>query len=356
MKYICLQNYTKKLTGNRSFIAMYNLLINKGESNMNIEYSLLENGFDFLICAINNMNCAREDEIDEDARKRLLKYAMLHLSSGIELIFKHRLLNENWTYIFADMNKANKQAFEGGDFKSVDSAGNVERLKNLCDIVISKDEENTLENLRKRPNKIEHFKIKESVESVEAIMCDSLSLVLNFIARYTDLNSISNQESELFEKIKEETLNLEEVVSAREKIIETSAKNDGVYDSLIVCPECLKKYFICDDGQNKCLFCCYSGNPEDVADAYITNVLGISAYSCVKDGGEYPLYECFECGENSMVFDYDKDEAFCFNCGHSIDLSDVEWCPDCGQPFTSYGEDGMTICNSCFNYRVSKDD
>lgn len=331
---------------------------------MEIEYSLLENGFDFLIYAINNINCAREDEIDEDARKRLIKYAILHLSSGIELVFKYRILKENWTYIFADMNKANKEAFENGDFKSVDSASNIERLRNLCDIFLLKNEEKILENLRKRRNKIEHFKIKESIESVEVIMCDSLSLILDFIAKYIDLNLLSDDERFLMEKIKEETLNLEEVVSAREKIIKASAKTDGIFERLIKCPECLKRFFLSEDGDNKCLFCYYSDSPENVADQYITNVLGISSYYCAKNGEEYPQYECFECQTDSMVFDYENDICFCFNCGFSSDTSNVKWCSDCNQPYSSALENdeediddsGFSLCSICLDNRISKDD
>lgn len=219
---------------------------------MNMDYSLLER-FDFLVYAINNLNLAREESIDENTRKRLIKYSMLHLASGIELVFKHRLLEENWTYIFSDMNKAKKQDFENGDFKSVDSASNVERLKNLCDISLTKAEEKTLETLRKRRNKIEHFKIKESIEAIEVIVCDSLSLILNFIAKYTNLKSISDEERELFEKIKKETVILGEVVAAREQIIEISAKNDGVFDELIICPECLKRFLLSDDSENQVL-------------------------------------------------------------------------------------------------------
>lgn len=324
---------------------------------MNIEYSLLENGFDFVVSSINNLKLAREESNDETIKKRLIKYAILHLSSGIELVFKHRLLKENWTYIFADMNKAKRHDLESGDFKSVDSVSNIERLKNLCDISLTKDEEKALETLRKRRNKIEHFKIKESVEAVEVIMCDSLSLILNFIAKHIDLKTISDEENELFETIKRETVVLEEVVAAREKMIETSAKNDGVFDQLITCPACLKRFLLSEDTDNNCLLCYYSDTPEKVADAYISNVLGVSAYSCMKDGEEYPLYECPECSEDALVLEYEKDNCFCFNCGFSSKLCHIYFCSECGQLMYSKDEDErISVCSSCLDYKISKDD
>lgn len=322
---------------------------------MEIKYSLLENGFDFLLNSINNINIAREESIEEIGRKRLIKYAILHLSSGIELVFKHRLLKENWTYIFADMNKSNKHAFENGDFKSVDSINSIDRLKNLCDVIFTRDEEKTLETLRKKRNKIEHFEIEDSVESAEAIMTESLSLILNFIARHTDIELLSFEEEELLEQIKRYTLKLEEVVSAREEVIKLSAKKDRAFEKLITCPECLKEHLI-SDCENGCLFCYYSDTPEDAAEAYISNVLGISHYSCAKDGGEYPLYECFECEENSMVYDQDNEIFICFNCGSSTDSSNVRSCSDCGRPFYSFEEDEISVCRSCMDYRFSKND
>ena len=51
-----------------------------------------------------------------------------------------------------------------------------------------------------------------------------------------NLNSISDEESELLETIKKETLHLEEVIAAREQIIIVSAKKDGIFESLIMCP------------------------------------------------------------------------------------------------------------------------
>jgi hypothetical protein len=321
-----------------------------------IKYSLLENGFDFLVCAINNINIAREDSTEEIYRKRLMKYAILHLASGIELVFKHRLLKEHWTYIFADMNKSNKHAFEIGDFKSVDSTNNIERLKNLCNVTFTKGEEETLETLRKKRNKIEHFKIEDSLQSVEAIMTKSLSLILNFIAIHTDIGLLSSDERELLEQIKKETLELEEVIAAREEVIRQSAEKDGVLEKLIKCPECLEDYFLIGDCENECLFCYYTDTPQNAADEYISNVLRISHYECVKDGGEYPLYECSECDENSMVYDQESQIFICFNCGSTIDSSDVDWCSDCGRPFCSLEEDVTSLCNDCIDYRFNKDD
>ncbi|MDF2865897.1 MAG: hypothetical protein K0R72_715 [Clostridia bacterium] len=320
---------------------------------MDINYSLLENGLDFLISSINNINYSKE--CDESLRKRYLKYSVLNLSSGIELVFKYKLVNEHWTYIFADMNKANKRELEEGDIKSVDSISNIERLKRFCNVCFSTEDERILENLRKRRNKMEHFKIKESIEAVETIMYDSLSLVIKFIAEYINITNISDDEKELLFSIQKETQNLKEIINAREKIIEATAKQDGVFDELVTCPNCFKKFLSIDCGNNECLFCYYTDDSHNIADLYISNVLGISSYECIKDGGIYPLCNCTECGENSMVLDYNENIAFCFYCKFKTKLEDIRLCCNCGQPFNSIDNDIM-ICEECLNYEISKDD
>ena len=56
---------------------------------------------------------------------------MLHLSAGIELVFKSRLDIEHWTYIFDDMNHASRNKYTDGSLKTVDSNTAIERLVNL---------------------------------------------------------------------------------------------------------------------------------------------------------------------------------------------------------------------------------
>lgn len=65
---------------------------------MEKHYRVLENGLDFILMAVNNLTISNESNIDYEARKRLIKYSLLYLSSGIELVLKYRLLREHWTY------------------------------------------------------------------------------------------------------------------------------------------------------------------------------------------------------------------------------------------------------------------
>ena len=62
-----------------------------------MQYSMLENGMDFIISGILHLQKAESENVEENIQGRELKYALLHLSSGIELVFKSRLNIEHWT-------------------------------------------------------------------------------------------------------------------------------------------------------------------------------------------------------------------------------------------------------------------
>lgn len=119
---------------------------------MDVEYTLLENGLDFVLSSANQLK-QLNIESEEVSKKRLLKYSLLHLFSGIELILKYRLLQEHWTYVYSDMNKADKKAFLAGDFQSASCEELFTRLNKLCDVEIKqhhKDEVNRLKSFATR--------------------------------------------------------------------------------------------------------------------------------------------------------------------------------------------------------------
>ena len=60
---------------------------------MEMNYSLLENGLDFILDAAQKLSELNDSDLDDKDSQRLIKYALLHLSAGIELVFKYRLFN-----------------------------------------------------------------------------------------------------------------------------------------------------------------------------------------------------------------------------------------------------------------------
>lgn len=80
------------------------------------------------------------------------------------------------------------------------------------------------------------------------------------------------------------------------------------------------------------------------AEEYIENELGISGYSCVKDGGEFPLYECPACEAEQLVYDSEKQEYHCFDCDITYAEGDISFCERCGMLLCKSEE---IVCDSC---------
>lgn len=323
---------------------------------MEMNYTVLENGLDFVLMAASNLSIINEAGTTDEAKKRLIKYSLLHLSSGIELVFKHKLLQEHWTYVFADMNKAKKEALKSGDFKSADSETIIDRLNNFCDIVLTPEEMKDLRILRSRRNKAEHFNLNENILSIESSIHKCISILVKVIVEHYNIGEFTDEENGLFAQIKTLLRQSQQHYNDAKAIAQKEIEQTGIANCVIMCPECEENFLLRDDGV-KCVFCGYEETAETAARDYIFNVLGISEYEIVTGGGEFPLYECPECENECLVIDDENDKAICFNCEYIENTSNIKFCDECGKAYIHYGnsEDDIGICSSCCDYHMSKD-
>jgi hypothetical protein len=86
-----------------------------------VQLSMLENGLDFIASGLKH--------IASPVSKFDLKYAVLHLSAGIELVLKDRLRREDWRQIFVKPDEATEEKLKSGNFKSVNLRDCLERLE-----------------------------------------------------------------------------------------------------------------------------------------------------------------------------------------------------------------------------------
>lgn len=89
-----------------------------------VHFTLLENGLDFVWSAVEHLSVATS--------KRGLKYALLHLVSGIELILKEWLRREDWKLVFPKPEKADEVLYKTGAFKSIDFGQLIDRVEGYC--------------------------------------------------------------------------------------------------------------------------------------------------------------------------------------------------------------------------------
>jgi len=304
---------------------------------------LLENGLDFILHGLNELS-------EMDKKPNNGKYAILHIHAGTELVLKERLRQEHWSLIFSK--EPDIKAYNSGDFLGIYMDECIKRLDKVCGIVFPKNDINALDTLRKRRNKIEHFKASYNSESLSSIIVNALSVLLNFINSHFEEDALSIEESTLLKDIRQKVGNIEEFVSIKMKEISTELLK---HKNIVGCPVCHQKAAIPDEGL-ECLFCGTKINdPEEAANAYLTDYLGLSDYEIVKEGGEWPLYECPDCENETMVYDEDG-HYICFNCGIIYNDSDLTACSECGKLFVATEDnDGIDLCENCIDYKINKD-
>jgi len=291
---------------------------------MNLEFHILENGFDFILSAIRMIN--------EDSDNNSTKYAILNLSSGIELIFKERLKNEHWSLLFEDVNKASRKLLASGDFKSVNSLTIRTRLQEICEIDLKKiDSKNYLNTLRLKRNKIEHFAIKENIESLKGLFANVLFAIIKFIESELDSSGFSKKHDELYDKIKEHSIKFEKYATLKLKDIESEVNN---WAYIFECPDCFNSTMaIADDGLT-CFFCGATPDPETLA----------------KEWG-YEQLECPNCHTYSIT-EYDREQV-CLNCGETF--RNLRNCDDCGKTYKPEYEGEDYCCSDCISIQIDRE-
>lgn len=90
---------------------------------------------------------------------------------------------------------------------------------------------------------------------------------------------------------------------------------------------------------------------QDNAVEYVENELGISAYECGKEGVEFPVYECLECGAEQLVHDAKAQKCHCFSCGEDFDESTITFCDRCGAIMKN---NEIDICPNCIENMTAK--
>lgn len=83
---------------------------------------------------------------------------------------------------------------------------------------------------------------------------------------------------------------------------------------------------------------------QDNVVEYVENELGVSAYECVKEGVEFPVYECLECGAEQFAHDVKAPKYHCFSCGEDFDESSITFCSRCGAIMK---DNEIDLCPNC---------
>ncbi len=309
-------------------------------SEAKVQFTVLENGLDFIYNAITHLQGGPSPEE--------LKYGVLHLCAGLELVLKDRLRREHWSLVFGNINKANLVDYKSGDFYSVDLKDCIQRLISICNVVIPEDDRKSLLNLKSKRNRLEHFATIDSAIAIKASSAKVLSFVIDFIANEFLLTEGEERESELLNQIRATLPEFDTFVVDRMKSIQ--AELEDTESPIVECPRCVQESLIFNNGA-ECKFCGYSADGNVAADDYAFSLFGMN-WKYEADGGVIPIYRCPECWIESFVDvgtmkqDFSGCRLICFNCGYSLEWDEASFCIRCGSPFRGCA-DSMSTCADC---------
>lgn len=84
---------------------------------------------------------------------------------------------------------------------------------------------------------------------------------------------------------------------------------------------------------------------------FVERELEISAYECGKEGGEFPVYECPECGEEQLAYDAGSHKYHCFACDENFSDEGLSFCSDCGSIMRS---NEIDLCPNCIERKMEE--
>lgn len=310
-----------------------------------IQLSLLENGLDFIRSGLKHIT-ANESKFD-------LKYAVLHISAGIELVLKDRLMREDWKLVFADLTQADEKKLKSGNFISVSLWECLKRLDENCPF--GAPEKKPLEKFKNLRNPIEHFAMNHSQAALEASTAIVLSQLLDFIIEAYEEDDLSADESELLQEIRTKLGEFHKLTTTRLALIQPvldEHKGEHGFGKVVECPSCLQETLMADCDV-LCAFCGYAATDTEAAELYIANTYGTPYFDPKEDDPEY-LHRCPNCENVALVYElgYGETHGICFSCGDTPAPGSLEPCDQCHE-LTDPDDLHGGMCPSCTSDWIS---
>ncbi len=303
-----------------------------------LHFELLENGLDFIASGLTY--------IARGGTKSDLKYGVLHLASGIELVLKERLRQEDWTLVFKEPGNADEDRYKAGNFRSVDQRECLQRLEDDCGIEISQKQKDKLSAFRSPRNRLEHFAIIDTKAAIESLAAQALGVLLDFIGEHFESAALSERDNQLLLQIREQLAEFETFTKHRlaEVFAEPKAKDES--STLLQCPCCLQST-LGADVDVCCRFCGYQATGSAAAYFYIAQ------HDLARN-----TYFCPECVNKTLVDLGCKGGATpaarfaCFGCGFQWIEGELEICWKCQD---AVAPEYMTPigCRACFEAYVA---
>lgn len=326
-----------------------------GRPAKHLEFSPLANGLDYMKSVV--------DHLAEVPSPRDVKYAILHLAAGIEVLVKARLAQEHWTLVVEDIDKTTKAEYDRGEFVSVSVKPAMKRLAETVGITFSDADHSIVSTLIQKRNRLQHFGLEDTANAVISVAARGLDFLLSFTQDNLLPNDVDGTIAEALEDIRSDLNKIEVFVLQRLKRLRP--RLDEI-DVIVECPYCSQWAF--EPGAlSRCHFCGTEVEGEIAAADYVSSVLAIS-WRDIADGEEGDVQFCPDCSHHSLVGGVevlrDREPAkalspcdvmpvihwVCFNEGVGFSFVEMHQCNRCGAPTTVGTDDGLPVCSDCYSY------
>ncbi|MGW5442726.1 hypothetical protein [Streptomyces asiaticus] len=307
------------------------------------------NGLDYLLSVVEHLESG-----DERVSARDLKYAVLHLAAGAEVLLKARLQLEHWSLVFKDPAQAKRSELEDGTLKSCGPDETVQRLKDIAELPIGDKDTSALSKLAKHRNALQHYGLIGRAANARAVESQAAE-VLDFLIRFLDEELLPALPASEAERAKADMEGIRGGLSkiqgfVKKRMQRIRAGLEPVRDRTLQCPDCDQWALVAEPNQERvpCWFCGTSHETGDAALMYSVFVLG-------RDPGSADLFghmaveSCPDCGGESLVIEAKTAAApeepvyFCFACARA--LSGIVECSRCAVPFRPL--EGEAACSNC---------
>lgn len=332
---------------------------------------------DLTVNALAFLQRSFRQTIDAEEDGQQLSFAVVDLAVASEVLLKARLVREHWTLILDDLDsgRPDRGALISGSAKTVAPGQAVDRLSRLIGVPLgdTKDKKSRahqvsqVTNLR---NRAAHFTLATMAPlSIRAHLGLGLQFVLWFLeTEFADSPSKAHVDG-LLEVMGTELGRVQELV--RERLRDLAPELDRAV-VCVQCPRCSQPTLMllgAGVGEPACPFCRSITSETDrnqLAEEYVGEVLTLSSYETFKDGGEWPVFDCPECGQEALVggvrqvrplhVDGEASEPVywgCFACGLAQPGQALGHCYHCHRLCDA--SEGYGLCVDCTHDLLNAD-
>ncbi|MDF6066103.1 hypothetical protein H8R03_29715 [Streptomyces sp. JH010] len=324
--------------------------VRQAELAGDVHFPPVRNGLDYLVSVAEHLEGGREPSA------RAMKYAVLHLAAGAEVLLKARLQMVHWSLVFANPGDATREALENGTLNSCSPEETRKRLTNMAGIKFSQSEKDALSNLAKRRNALQHYGLvgeNAKAGKVESTTAQVLNFLISFVGEHI-LEHITDEEERRhaeidMDRIRGGVRTIQGYVAERMK--DLGPVLGPVRARTLQCPQCRQfaltptmikgvPEWCQSDASLSPLYChlCVEGyGALGLALGYAVHVLDRAAPDASYDG-DAPN-RCPVCAMSSLVRGARTAAApetpidFCFHCADVVD--GLQECQRCGFIYTT---------------------